>query len=78
LVKEASHVLPSNDIIPLQTSAAENRVGETILRAVKLVSAGDIADQHLRLSAVSRALFDIGLADEAKQIAAESAVMGGL
>lgn len=78
LVKEVSHVLPSNDIIPLQTSAAENRVGETILRAVKLVSAGDIADQHLRLAAASRALFDIGLAEEAKQIAAESAVMGGL
>ncbi|MFZ9080343.1 MAG: hypothetical protein ACO23H_17550 [Alphaproteobacteria bacterium] len=78
LVTDVKSTIPPSDLMPLEVAGAEKLVGETILRAVKFVSSGAQSDQPLRLAAASKALFEVGLIEEARLIAAEAAVMGGL
>jgi hypothetical protein len=78
LVTDVKSTIPPSDLMPLEVAGAEKLVGETILRAVKFVSNGGQSDQPLRLAAASKALFEVGLIDEARLIAAEAAIMGDL
>jgi len=63
-------------LLPIQTAAAERRIGETALRAAALVSAPEAVTAHA-VAAVA-ALMDVGLEEEARQLAVETAIAAGL
>jgi len=65
---------------PLEAAAATGRVGETVLRAAILAESADAAlgSRPHRLARATRALAQAGLHAEARQLAVEAAIAGGL
>ncbi|MGZ0187199.1 MAG: hypothetical protein ACKVH0_04205 [Alphaproteobacteria bacterium] len=70
--------IPPLAVLPLQTAAAEGRVGETVLRAIQLVEVGEAGNQPFRMALAAAALSEVGLYDEARLLATEAAIAGGL
>lgn len=65
------------DVGPLRTAAAAGRVGETVLRAATLAGeSGD--DRAFRLAEATHALNTVGLRKEARAVAIDAAVAGGV
>ena len=62
----------------LQALARAGQVGAVILRAAVLAEASDVGARPLRLAAAAKALGMVGLWTEARQVAVEAAISGGL
>lgn len=62
----------------LQALARAGQAGAVVLRAVVLAEASDVGARPLRLAATAKALDMVGLRAEARQVAVEAAVSGGL
>jgi hypothetical protein len=70
--------IPTLVLLPMQTVAAEGRVGETVLRAIHLVEMDLGANRPFRMAKAAAALSEVGLYDEARLLATEAGIAGGL
>ena len=65
-------------LLPLQTAAQEGRIGETILRAIHLAEGQVSGSRPFRMAHAAAALSEIGFYNEARLLATEAAIAGGL
>lgn len=65
-------------LLPLQTAAADKRIGETVLRALHIVEVETAGDRAHRLAEAAQALSTAGLYEDARFLALEAAVEGDL
>lgn len=62
----------------LAAVAAAGKIGEAALIATQAVAAAEAKDRPFALAAAARALGDVGLTDDARRLAVEAAIAGGL
>lgn len=66
------------EVLPMQSAAEAGRVGEAVLRAAHLVDGQEAASRPYRLAEAAAALAAAGLAADARRLAVEAAIAGGL